>query len=84
MNQILRKITSDENQAPKSKKWLWAGLLIALVNPIFAGFILGLLFLSEPQFKKEGRIILIFSIVWGAISLVLIGRFQTQGILPRL
>lgn len=73
----------EEKSLQLSRKWLWAGLTIAFLNPIFAGLILGFLFLSEPQFKKEGRIILTFSVVWGAITFVLIQKFQTQGILPQ-
>ena len=54
-----------ENKKPK--KWLWAGIVIALLNPIFSGLILGSLYLTEPDLKKYGKIILALAVVWGAI-----------------
>jgi len=50
------------------KKWFWAGILIALLNPVFSGFIIAAFYLSEPELKKEGIIIAIVSILWGALS----------------
>ncbi len=50
-------------------------LLITLLNPIFAGLIFGLFLLSEPEFKKEGKLIIILSLLWGGISFVLVRRF---------
>jgi len=49
------------------KKWLWLGILIALLNPVFAGLILGAVYLSEPELKKEGWIVAAIAILWGAI-----------------
>jgi len=66
----------------KSKKWLWAALAIAILNPIFSGLILGVLYLSEPSLKRYGKIVLGVSVVWGAIVFVMIRNFQAQGILP--
>lgn len=51
------------------KKWLWLGIFIALLNPVFAGLILGAVYLSEPELKKEGRIIATIAILWGAALL---------------
>lgn len=48
------------------KKWLWLGIFVALLNPVFAGLILGAVYLSEPELKKEGRIIATIAILWGA------------------
>lgn len=53
------------------KKWLWLGILIAFLNPIFAGLILGAAYLSEPNLKKEGRIVGAVAILWGAASFYL-------------
>lgn len=69
---------------PKSKKWLWAGITVAILNPIFSGLIVGLLYLSEPSLKRYGQIVLAVSVVWGAIVFVMIQNFQAQGILPTL
>ena len=51
------------------KKWLWLGIFIALFNPVFAGLVLGAVYLSEPELKKEGRIIATIAILWGAALL---------------
>jgi len=51
------------------KKWLWLGIFVALLNPVFAGLLLGAVYLSEPELKKEGRIIAAISILWGAALL---------------
>ncbi len=49
------------------KKWLWLGIFVALFNPVFAGLILGAVYLSEPELKKEGRIVAMIAILWGAV-----------------
>jgi len=49
------------------KKWLWLGIFVALFNPVFAGLILGAVYLSEPELKKEGRIVAMVAILWGAV-----------------
>lgn len=49
------------------KKWLWLGIFVALLNPIFAGLILGAVYLSEPELKKEGQIVAGIAILWGAV-----------------
>jgi len=49
------------------KKWLWLGIFIALLNPVFAGLILGAVYLSEPELKKEGQIVATVAILWGAV-----------------
>jgi len=65
----------DDKVVLKSKqKLVIVGLLITLVNPIFAGLIFGLFLLSEPELEKEGKLILILSLLWGGILFVLIRR----------
>ncbi len=63
----------------KNRFFFWAAV-IAVLNPFFSGLILGLYMLSEPDFRKEGRIITLFSIAWGIIAFLLISRFR--GMLP--
>ena len=50
------------------KKWLYAGLAVAVLNPIFSGVILGSLYLTEPGLRKYGRIILPLAVVWGVAA----------------
>lgn len=86
-----KNIISSFNQSSKDKqkinlssrkKWFWLGVVIALINPIFSGLILGIAFLTEPEMKKEGKIILILAILWGLVSLYLSGWLAQQGYLP--
>jgi len=65
------------------KKWLWLGIIIALVNPILSGLVLGLAFWTEPDLKKEAKIILAVAILWGLVSVYLSSWLIQQGYLPR-
>jgi len=49
------------------RKWLWLGILVSAVNPIFAGLIMGAVYLSEPELRKEGLIVSAIAILWGAV-----------------
>ena len=64
------------------KKWLWLGVIIALLNPIFSGLIIGLAFWTEPELKKEAKIVLAISVIWGIIALYLTRWLVAQGYLP--
>lgn len=57
------------------KKWVWLGIVITILNPVFAGLILGAAFLSEPKLKRAGLIISAIAIIWGAISFYLMQRY---------
>lgn len=59
----------------RNRFFVWATVIAAL-NPIFSGLILGLVMLTEPELKREGRIVTLFSLAWGALALALIARFQ--------
>ncbi len=59
----------------KNKFFLMA-IIIAILNPVFSGLILGFLMLSEPDLKREGRVVLLFSVVWSAIALLLFAKFR--------
>ncbi|MBU3901069.1 hypothetical protein KJ590_03140 [Patescibacteria group bacterium] len=75
------------NQAPteqklvisSKKKWLWLGILVAAVNPIFAGLIMGAVYLSEPELRREGKIVAAIAIVWGAILFYLVNKNLAAG-----
>ena|GEM_PF-1198114 len=64
------------------KKWFWLGIVIALINPIFSGLIIGLAFWTEAEFKKEAKIILAIAIIWGLITIYLSRWLAQQGYLP--
>lgn len=63
----------------KNRFFFWA-VIIAAFNPILSGMILGLFMMSQPELKKEGRIVTLFSAVWGLIVLALVAKFR--GALP--
>ena len=58
-----------------AKKWGGAGIFIAIVNPVFAGLILGALFLTEPKLRRFGVAVAAISIIWGAISYFLLQKY---------
>ncbi|MFH1611692.1 MAG: hypothetical protein ABH887_00235 [bacterium] len=61
------------------KKWFYIGLAITLVNPVFSGLIIGAAFLSEPELKKYGRIIITIAVLWGVVVLFLSRWLMKQG-----
>lgn len=63
----------------KNRFFFWS-VVIAILNPIFSGLILGVFMMSQPDLKKEGRIVTLFSIAWGIIVMLLIAKFR--GALP--
>ena len=77
-----QEIGNKEIMLSSKKRWFWAGIIIAALNPIFAGLIISALFMSEKEFKKEGRIILLVSIIWGIIYLYLSDWLVRNGYLP--
>ena len=56
------------------RKWLWLGILVATVNPIFAGLVIGAVYLSEPELKREGIIVSSIAILWGAVLFYVVNK----------
>ncbi len=56
---------------------------MALLNPVFAGLILGAVYLSEPELKKEGRIVATIAILWGAILFYIVRQNFTANFLSK-
>ena len=59
----------------KNRFFFWA-VIIAILNPLFSGLILGVVMLAEPDLKREGRVVAFFSIAWGIIALFLVAKFR--------
>jgi len=74
--------SKEEIKLTSRKKWLWLGIIIALLNPIFSGLIIGLAFWTEPELKKEAKIVLAIAVIWGIIALYFTRWLVTQGYLP--
>lgn len=53
------------------KKWFWIGMVVALFS-VAAGLLFGIALLTEKDHRKEGLIIVIFALVWAAVSMFVI------------
>jgi len=74
--------SKKEIKLTSRKKLFWLGIIIALLNPIFSGLIIGLTFWTEPELKKEAKIVLAIAVIWGIIALYFIRWLVAQGYLP--
>jgi hypothetical protein len=63
-----------------NKKWFWIGIVMGL-NPVF-GLVYGIALVTEKDHRKEGTIILIWTIVWAIISYYLSMWLVKQGYFP--
>jgi len=63
------------------QKWLVLGILVALVNPIFSGLIVSFGFLTEPALRKEGKIVLVVSLVWSVVLAMIMNWLKNGGYL---
>ncbi len=59
------------------RKWLWLGILVAIVNPVFAGLIMGAVYLSESELRREGMVVASIAIIWGAVLFYLVNQTIT-------
>ncbi|MFH0906753.1 MAG: hypothetical protein ABIC36_01980 [bacterium] len=69
--QITSSYSSDSSDKKEvglnyKSKWYLIGIIIAIISP-FSGVVLGIGFLTESSLKKQGKIILVFSLIWGAV-----------------
>jgi len=69
----------DKVEISSKKKWLIIGIIIAILNPIFSGLVVSLGFLTEPKLRKEGKIVLIISLVWAVIFAYIIDWLNKSG-----
>jgi len=77
---IIKK-TDDKINISSKKKWFIIGILIAFLNPIFSGLVMSFAFLTEPELRKEGKILLVASLVWAVILAYLIELLNKGGYL---
>ncbi len=65
------------------KKWLILGLIIAFLQPLPGGLLVGVgLWSEEDSVKKgQGKIITIASVLWVVVSLVLATYLNQNGLL---
>lgn len=65
-----------------NKKWFNIGLIITFLSPL-AGIVLAVAFLTEENFKKEGKIILLIAFFWLITTIFLIFWLVDKGYLPQ-
>jgi len=80
-------LSSDSQDKTKGifsfdRKWLLVGVVIALVSPV-SGLILGITFWTESKLKKEAKVVIALSVIWGLIFIYLSNWLVGQGYLPR-
>ncbi len=76
---MILSFKKDAIEINSRKKWLVLGIIIAILNPIFSGLIISLGFLTEPKLRKEGKIILVISVVWAIAWMFLAGWLRQGG-----
>jgi hypothetical protein len=57
------------------QKLIIIGLLIIIFNPLPAGVIYGLALSREEKTRSDGKLMIIFSLLWGGISLALFQKY---------
>lgn len=72
---------NDKIDISSKKKWFVVGIIIAILNPVFSGLVISYAFLTEPKLRKEGKIILVVSLVWAIILAYLMEAFRRGGLL---
>ena len=65
------------------KKWFWIGIVMSLFN-VTGGLVYGLAVLMDKEHRKEGAILVVFSLVWFFfVTFVLSPWLMKLGILPQ-
>ncbi|MDD3101809.1 MAG: hypothetical protein PHE59_01525 [Patescibacteria group bacterium] len=70
-----QKIEDADKILISKQKWMIIGLLIIIFNPLPAGLIYGFALWREKKFQAEGKLMMIFSLLWGGISLALTKQY---------
>lgn len=46
------------------RKWFWIGIVLCFITPPLPGLIYGIAMLTEKRYRREGLIIVAWSIIW--------------------
>ena len=68
-------VQSPDKFLISKQKWIIVGFFLVIFNPLPAGLIYGFALWREPVTKTEGKLIMIFSLIWGGISMALVRRY---------
>lgn len=71
----------DKVSISSKRKWFIIAIIIAVLNPIFSGLVIAFAFLTEPELRKQGKILLVISFLWAIILAYLIELLKRGGYL---
>lgn len=63
------------------RKWFWIGIVAGFMNGL-VGLIYGIALASEPEHRKEGAVIIVWSLVAFGVTYLLATWLQSKGIIP--
>ncbi|GEM_PF-1312009 len=63
------------------RKWFWIGIVAGFMNAV-VGLIYGIALAMEPEHRKEGTVIIVWSLVAFGITYLIALWLQSKGILP--
>ncbi len=64
------------------KKWFWVGIIIGFLNGV-AGIVYGVALYLEHNHKKEGLIVIVWSLAIFILALTLISYLKSRGLLTQ-
>lgn len=59
------------------RKWLIIGMAAGFVN-VLAGIVVGIGMWTDPKLQKEGKIVVIVSLVWALVAILVLNRFAPR------
>lgn len=71
----------DKVSISSKRKWFIIAIIIAVLNPIFSGLVIAFAFLTEPELRKQGKILLVISFLWAIVLAYLIELLKRGGYL---
>lgn len=63
------------------RKWFWIGILLCFITPPIPGLIYGIAMLTENRYRKDGLIIVVWSIVWFTFITLAVAWLVKSGLL---
>lgn len=63
------------------KKWFWIGIVVAIMNGA-AGLIYGIALAMEPEHRKEGAVVILWSFIAFGLTYTLAMWLQSRGYIP--
>jgi len=61
------------------RKWFWIGIALCFITPPIPGLIYGIAMLTENRYRKEGLIIIAWSIIWFVFVTIILAFLIKNG-----